>query len=127
MAAAMPELMAGFADVPASRWLEEVERHTTVTEAGLGLTYDPRLRDAFLAAFGTPPADLWPLYDALAGLPLALIRGANSTLLTEVTAAEMRRRRPEMIFAEVPGRGHIPFLDEPEAVAAIRGWLEVLP
>jgi hypothetical protein len=35
----------------------------------------------------------------------------------------MQRRRPDMIAAEVPDRGHIPFLDEPEALAAIRDWL----
>jgi pimeloyl-ACP methyl ester carboxylesterase len=127
MAAAMPEAMAGFAKVPASRWLEEVERHTTLTEAGLGLTYDPKLREVFLAAYGQPPVDLWPLFEAMAGLPLGLIRGANSTLLTGATAAEIRRRRPDMIFAEVPDRGHIPFLDEPEALAATRGWLALLP
>ena len=31
-----------------------------------------------------------------------------------------------MIFAEVPDRGHIPFLDEPEALAAIREWLGLI-
>jgi pimeloyl-ACP methyl ester carboxylesterase len=55
---------------------------------------------------------------------VALVRGANSELLSAATAAEMRRRRPDMIFAEVPGRGHIPFLDEPESLAAIRAFLE---
>jgi hypothetical protein len=35
----------------------------------------------------------------------------------------MQARRPDMIVAEVPGRGHVPFLDEPEALAAIREWL----
>jgi hypothetical protein len=29
-----------------------------------------------------------------------------------------------MILATVPGRGHIPFLDEPESLAAILAWLE---
>ena len=77
-----------------------------------------------VAAFDQPPpADLWPLFAALDGLPVALIRGANSDLLSAAAAAEMRRRRPDMIFAEVPGRGHIPFLDEPEALAAIDAWL----
>jgi hypothetical protein len=28
-----------------------------------------------------------------------------------------------MIFAEVPDRAHIPFLDEPESVAVIRAFL----
>jgi pimeloyl-ACP methyl ester carboxylesterase len=93
---------------------------------GLSINYDPRLREAFLAAFDAPPPDLWPLFDALAGLPLALIRGANSDLLSAATAAEMRRRRPDMLFADVPDRGHVPFLDEPEALAVIRAWLERL-
>ena len=87
------------------------------------ITYDPALRGAFLAAFQGEPVDLWPLFDACADLPLALIRGASSDLLSEETAAEMRRRRPDMVFADVPGRAHIPFLDEPESLVAIRDWL----
>ncbi len=35
----------------------------------------------------------------------------------------MQRRRPDMILAEVPDRAHIPFLDEPESVAALRAFL----
>ncbi len=54
---------------------------------------------------------------------MALIRGANSDLLTEETAAEMARRRPDMLSAELPGRGHVPFLDEPESMLAIKAWL----
>jgi pimeloyl-ACP methyl ester carboxylesterase len=113
----------GFDHVPMTRWLEEARKHAVETPEGLRLTYDPALREAFLAAFEGPPVDLWPLFDALAGLPLALIRGANSDLLTAATAAEMQRRRPDMGFAEVPDRAHIPFLDEPEAVALIRTFL----
>lgn len=122
-AAKMPALMDGFANVPESRWLDEARRHYDETPDGLVINYDPALRDAFLAAFDGPEADLWPLFDACVGLPLALIRGANSDLLAPETAAEMRRRRPDMILAEVPDRAHIPFLDEPEAVSAIREWL----
>lgn len=113
----------GFDGVPMSRWLEEARRLSIETPDGLRLTYDPALREAFLAAFDGPPVDLWPLFDALQGLPLALIRGANSDLLSEVTANRMLDRRPDMLFAEVPGRAHIPFLDEPEAVALIRAFL----
>ena len=87
---------------------------------------DPALREAFLGAFTGPPADLWPLFDACAGLPLALIRGANSDLLSAAVTAEMRRRRPDMIFAEVPDRAHIPFLDEPESLGVIHTFLKAL-
>ncbi|CUH16809.1 AB hydrolase superfamily protein YdjP [Jannaschia seosinensis] len=113
--------MAGFADVPASRWREEAERrYRPRPEGGLALTYDARLRDALLAA--PSMSDLWPLFDALDGVPLACIRGENSDLLSSATLAEMVRRRPDMIVAEVPGRGHVPFLDEPEALEALNEW-----
>jgi pimeloyl-ACP methyl ester carboxylesterase len=113
----------GFANVPEARWLDEARHHYIETADGLALSYDPALREPFLAALAAQQPDAWPLFDAAEGLPLALIRGANSELLSKATAAEMRRRRPDMLFAEVPDRAHIPFLDEPEAVAAIRAWL----
>lgn len=113
----------GFEGVPLSRWREEARKLAVETPQGLRIPYDPALREAFVAAFDGPPVDLWPLFGALAGLPLALIRGANSDLLTRETVAEMRARRPDMAFAEVPGRAHIPFLDEIEAVALIRSFL----
>lgn len=123
LAQRLPLIMTGFANVPASRWRQEVERHYLETPEGLRVNYDPELRVAFLAAFDGPAFDLWPLFDAAQALPLALIRGANSELLSRDTVAEMQRRRPDMIFAEVPDRAHIPYLDEPEALAAITEWL----
>lgn len=126
LAASLPAAMAGFAQVAASRWLEEAKKHYVQTPDGLRITYDPALRDAFLAAFAGPSTDLWPLFDACADLPLALIRGANSDLLSVASTAEMRRRRPDMIFAEVPDRAHIPFLDEPESLTVIHAFLKAL-
>jgi pimeloyl-ACP methyl ester carboxylesterase len=119
LAAANP----GFGGVPFSRWREEAARHFVETADGIGLTYDPGLKQNFEAALAAPPADLWPLFDACAGLPLALIHGVNSDVLSAETARQMRDRRPDLLYAAVPDRGHIPFLDEPEALAAIRAWL----
>ena len=116
----------GFQGVPMARWLDEAQRQSIETPSGLRITYDPALREAFLNGYDAPPTDLWPLFDALAGLPMALIRGANSDLLTAETALEMRARRPDMGFAEVPDRGHVPFLDEPEALTVIRAFLKGL-
>jgi len=116
----------GWAHVPEGRWRAEVERLYVETDDGLANTYDPALREAFVAGV-LAANDAWPAFDALAGLPLALIRGANSDLLTAETASAMRHRRPDMHFAEVPDRGHVPWLDEPEARAAIHAWREDLP
>ena len=126
-AAAMPRHNPGVHGVPPGRWMDEARHFFLDAGDRLTINYDPALREAFLAAFEGPPADLWPLFDACAGLPLALIRGANSDLLSTATAEEMVRRRPDMVFAEVPDRAHVPFLDEPESLAAIRAWLARLP
>lgn len=121
-----PALNPGFRGVPRARWEEQLRRQFRETAEGLALSYDPALRAA-LPASGAEPPSLWPLFDALDGLPLGAIRGANSDLLTPDTLAEMRRRRPDMIVAEVPDRAHVPFLDEPEALAAIAAFLDRLP
>ncbi|WP_353473166.1 alpha/beta hydrolase [Salipiger sp. H15] len=118
--------MTAFGEVPPGRWMEEVTKFYRETPEGLRIQYDPRLRDAVLEGGAQPAPDLWPLFDALKGLPLCALRGSGSTLLTAATFAEMMRRRPDMIAAEIPGRGHVPFLDEPESLDALRRWLKML-
>ncbi|MBR2658012.1 MAG: alpha/beta hydrolase [Loktanella sp.] len=125
-AEARATLWTHFEGVPMDRWQAEVRAHYQQTPDGLVIRYDPKLRDAVLNTGAQPVPDLWPLFDALNGLPLALIRGANSDLLTQETADEMARRRPDMIRSDVPGRGHVPFLDEPAALAALHQWLDKL-
>lgn len=117
------ETAVGFADVPLSRWVEEVERNYDVTPDGIRINYDPALRESYLAAMAAGDADLWPLFDALAGKPLAVIHGQGSDLLTDAGVAAMKAKRPDLMVAEVPGRGHIPFLDEPESLATIQDWI----
>ena len=125
-AAAMPAIYPDFHDVPASTWADMARRIYREEEGALKLRYDPKLRDAVAPAF-EPDAeapDLWPLFDAMAGLPLAVLRGISSNILSAETAAEMRQRRPDMRFVELAGRGHVPFLDEPDSRALISAWLE---
>ncbi len=113
MGAEFPDLTLQDWRVQATRWLEEAPG------GGLRLNYDPKLRDAVLAQAEGEQPDLWPLFDAMQGVPLGLLRGANSDLLSRETVAEMQRRRPDMITAEVPNRGHVPLLNEPESLAVI--------
>ncbi|SEM66848.1 Pimeloyl-ACP methyl ester carboxylesterase [Loktanella fryxellensis] len=113
---------AAFKGVPMDRWLAEVAQHYDQTAEGLVIRYDPALAQT-LGDGKTGMPDLWPIYDATAGLPLAAIRGANSDLLSVATWEEMQRRRPDGIFTTVPDRGHVPFLDEPAALDALHRWL----
>ncbi len=124
---AYAQRMMGFANVPDSRWRQEVEKHYLATPQGLTINYDPKLRDATLAAFDpkAPPPDLWPLFDALQGRPVAGLRGQNSDILSAQTFARMQSRLP-MLAATVPDRAHVPFLDEPAATAVLRDWVTQL-
>ena len=114
----------GFENVSVERWRGEAERrYVSNPDGGLRINYDPKLREAFNSQLDTEIPDLWPFFRALEGRPTGLIRGANSDLLSRETAAKMRDALPDLIFAEVPERGHCPFLDEPESLEAIERML----
>ncbi|MBU2958190.1 alpha/beta hydrolase [Paracoccus sp. 1_MG-2023] len=124
LAERLPDLMTGFANVPEGRWLQDVRNHYEETPEGLRIRYDPALRQAFLAAFEGEAPDLWPLWSATDGMPVALIRGGNSDLLSTETADRMGRMRPDMIMADLPDRAHVPWLDEPEALTVLNAWID---
>lgn len=120
-------LGAQFPNVSHSEWLNYAKRSWTAGPDRLQLRYDPKLREAIEAqgASGDAP-DLWPLFHALSDLPLAALRGANSNLLTPDCWVKMKAARPDMIAAEVPDRGHVPFLDEVESTATIAAFIAQL-
>lgn len=117
-----------FPGVPRDRWRLHAERLYIETPDGLNLRYDARLRKSILEQSATDAIpDVWQLFVALKDRPLALIRGEHSDILPDSTAQEMRRRRPDMIFGQVPDCGHVPFLDEPVARDVITRFLASLP
>ena len=93
----------------------------TGTEGSPELDYDPDIAVPIRAAGAkTLVPNLWPMFGRLAkARPVLLVRGQTSDLLSEKIAAKMRKRAPRMDFVEVPGVGHAPMLDEPQAKAAI--------
>ncbi|MFA3917349.1 alpha/beta fold hydrolase [Ruegeria hyattellae] len=109
-----------FPGVPLGRWREQANFQYDESQDGLTLRYDAKLRDALLEqAQAGPPPDLWPLFEALKPIPTGVIRGANSDLFTSETLQKMQESHPGLVSAEVPNRGHVPFLDEPEALHVI--------
>lgn len=122
-----PDLAQGFENVPESRFREEITRLYAQGDTGLELRYDPALALGVQAALEADELpDLWPLFDSLDGLPLLALRGANSNLLSAETFVQMQARQPQMIAATIADRGHAPYLDEPDALAALQSWRDLL-
>lgn len=95
------------------------------TEGSPVLDYDPDISVPIRAAGAKALVpNLWPMFRALARKrPTLLIRGGTSDLLSAAIADKMKKAAPDMDYAEIPGVGHAPMLDEPEAKAAIFEFL----
>jgi len=89
------------------------------------LDYDPKIALNVKNGESAAP-DLWPVFDSLPPIPIAVIRGALSNILPEKTLAEMKRRRPDLVSAELPRIGHAPRLDERESLALIGRFLALV-
>lgn len=88
------------------------------------LDYDLKIGDATRAAMAQPQAfDPWALFAAFQPIPLLVLRGANSDLLSAETVAKMKAAKPDMQAADIPKRGHAPLLTEAESKTAIDAFL----
>jgi pimeloyl-ACP methyl ester carboxylesterase len=101
-------------------WRREARRRYRETDDGrVVLDYDQGIVN------GPPPTeDPWDWFGRLDDLPLLLLRGELSDLLSADTAQRMLAGHPAMRLVEVPERGHAPLLDEPAALEAIDAFLE---
>jgi pimeloyl-ACP methyl ester carboxylesterase len=120
------EAARGFSGISHSEWVAVVRRIYSEQAAGILPVHDPALIDTLPSEADISAgnvAELWALLPPLNGTPLALLRGEGSDLLSAETVAKMTAASPDLIATTVPDRGHVPFLNEPESVAAIDAWL----
>ena len=89
------------------------------------LDYDPRLAETLAAVTPeTPMPDLWPAFDTLAEVPVLVLRGALSDLLSPSTVAKMAARHPGLEVVEVADQGHAPLLEDAPTLDAIVDFLD---
>jgi pimeloyl-ACP methyl ester carboxylesterase len=107
-------------------WVKMAKRNCREENGEIRFDYDMAIAEPFKTAGPTPQVDLWPLFQALGSKPLLVVRGAKSDLLTAETAKKMNAAVPDMKLVTVPGVGHAPELNEPEAVSGIDDFLTSL-
>jgi len=102
---------AQFPKVTTMQWLAAAQRAWRKEGAELKPTYDVRLALS-LAGVDTekPLPALWKEFDALVRVPMLVIRGANSDILSAETVEAMAARHPGMQIVVVPDEGHVPVL-----------------
>ncbi|EAQ29542.1 hypothetical protein NAP1_02180 [Erythrobacter sp. NAP1] len=113
-----------FPDFGLDQWLEMAKRTLVVSQNGrISYDYDMAIAEPFKKADNATPPNLWLAFEALRGVPMLLVRGELSDLLTPETVRQMAARNPAMTSVTVPRVGHAPTLDEPEAREAIDALL----
>ncbi|MFC3213652.1 alpha/beta fold hydrolase [Novosphingobium panipatense] len=110
---------------PLDFWIGIAKRLMTVSGSGrIVFDYDMKVAEPIIALDVEAQPDLWDAWDALARVPVLVVRGALSDLLSAETLAKMLSRAPGAEALTLEGIGHAPTLDEPESVVAIMRLLD---
>ena len=117
-------MSAQFPKLTPEQWLAGARRTWHQKPGGLKPVYDLGIVRALSGIdIEMPMPALWHEFDALADLPVLVIRGENSDILSAATVDAMRARRTSMETIEVPDQGHAPLL-EGELVRQIIRFVE---
>lgn len=112
---------AGFGELPDAAWRHMAETSARRTPAGrLVLHYDPAIAAPMMSS-AIADIDLWPVWKTLSQ-PILVLRGAESDLLDETTAAAMAAR-PATELVTVPRCGHAPALIDAAQTTPIVSFL----
>jgi pimeloyl-ACP methyl ester carboxylesterase len=102
---------AQFPKVTEKQWLAAAHRAWWNEHGELKPTYDVRLALTLTDVDTEKPLPaLWKEFDSLANLPMLVIRGENSDILSAATLAAMAEHHPGMQSIVVPDEGHVPGL-----------------
>ncbi|APG63175.1 hypothetical protein LPB140_10665 [Sphingorhabdus lutea] len=117
-----------FPDYDEKDWMKFARRTCEMGQDGaLKFAYDLSIANGVQGDKpNAAPANLWPLWEILNGIPILCIRGETSDILTPQILHKMHHSHaPNFSYIEIMGRGHAPMLDEPDAVRAIEQFLQI--
>lgn len=111
-----------FPNVSADEWVDVARQWFNEHKGRPAPGYDPALANALSVLDGPIPA-LWPQFEALKRVPVMVLRGALSDILSPETVTEMARRHPALTSMTVPAQGHAPLLRDDETIGSIAEFL----
>jgi pimeloyl-ACP methyl ester carboxylesterase len=115
---------AQFPKLTGDDWFKAAHRTFKEANGRLVTTYDPALAKTMEGVdFEKPMPPLWKEFEALRHVPLMVIRGEHSDLLTAETVDAMAQRHSGMERLDVADQGHAPLLVEPEVIARIAAFV----
>jgi pimeloyl-ACP methyl ester carboxylesterase len=101
-------------------WLAYSHRSFKADQRRLVPNYDVSLAKTLEGIdFNRPLPPLWAEFEALRRVPLMVLRGENSDILSEATVAAMRARREAMETVLVHAQGHAPLLTGADLIRRI--------
>ena len=104
-------------------WLTFARRTFKETGGRIVPDYDVKLATTLKGVNPDRPLPaLWKEFDALARVPVMVIRGGNSDILSAATVEAMRARRNGLDVLEVADEGHAPLLAGAEIIGRIRAF-----
>jgi pimeloyl-ACP methyl ester carboxylesterase len=116
---------AQFPKLSPEQWLASAQNTWKTEDGALVPTYDVRLARALIEIdIERPLPAMWNEFDALVHIPMLLIHGHNSDILSADTVTAMQARHPGMAVIEVPDEGHVPLLDNDDLIERIARFVE---
>ena len=105
------------------QWAELARQYFNEENGLPSPAYDPALAKS-LSQMGEAIPQLWPQFVALSRVPVLVLRGEHSDILSASTLDEMRQRHPRLDTYTVPGEGHAPLLKDAASIGVIAEFLE---
>ncbi|WFU09960.1 alpha/beta hydrolase [Rhizobium sp. CB3090] len=116
-----------FTALTADDWRDMAQAIYTYRDGKIIADFDPAIAAQMKSLdLEAPLPDLWPQFESFQKIPLMVIRGENSKLLTTASIEEMARRHPGMRVKIAVGQGHAPILHLGDIPAAIRHFLATI-
>src|SRR5262249_52703645 len=114
---------AQFTKLAPQDWIAFAQRTWREHRGALMLDHDLKLARALRGVNLERLPTFWDQFDALAHIPLMVIRGANSDMLASTTLNAMLARRGQLEVVVVPDQGHAPLLAEPNVIRRIAAFV----